>query len=69
VLTPSGQHPAHKRIAKANAISQILCGWCGHDRAAADSPHHKLCCRDQYPPHCAACKPAGLMAGPVEVVR
>ena len=32
------------------------CIWCGHPRTEPDSPHHRLCCRDQYPPYCAVCK-------------
>lgn len=33
------------------------CPWCGHERdckpgTPGNSPHHRLCCLDQYNPEC-----------------
>ena len=45
-----------------NAVRK--CGWCGHEdlckpgEPASDSPHHRLCCLDQYSPVCRTYKRA-----------
>lgn len=31
------------------------CIWCGNSKSDPESPHHRLCCRDQYPPYCGVC--------------
>lgn len=51
-------HPAHQRIEKANEIAANTkrCPWCSHYLRDPESPHHRLCCRDNNPPWCDVCK-------------